>query len=385
MKLRTILQIMCLTFTAGVIMAKPLGSIVDCEVTGKNLLFSAKARNCDAAEQASACDIGLKEPNLGPSKPIGCKTFDNLSEFVKAAGEAIKSRQNPKQKSVLAQQPAQAGQAVPQRLPVLVTCNRSNPTGGSASFIALGGSCEPAAKQKACDRYKSAPQIGPSVAGDCQSFTDVAELKKTLGCAVEQGRFPGLGGSVVSCKTRGEQKVYGVKGNNCQQQVQQAACETANDIADPIACTFYPTDKQVSDELAKLPKTSGLECLLNVGGTGYRTAAADCSEAVKNKLCKPQDGKVVSCETMAPDKLKEWVGEYLNDAMVTCQSKEMGVVTYKTLARSCDPEIQKTACGEFSSPVGCDIMGIEEKKREQAKQLSGQTEAPKKKGTSLCT
>lgn len=349
------------------ITAQPLGAIVDCEVSSKGLLFSARAKTCDATEQQSACNKHASNPKLGPSTPTGCKVISDIDELKKSAAEAIASQDNPKKKDIVAPTgPAGA----PQKLPVTVTCKLNNPTAELSSIVTIANSCDQ--QQAACDRYKDVPFVGPAQATECQSYTTIDELRTYLKKEYETGRFLGMGGAAVVCKTRGEGKIYGVKAPSCNTDIQKTACQSDLNIADPTECTTYVTDKQVNDKIAEHPITSGLECQLTVGGTSYRVPTPDCSQAAKDELCRPKDGTVTSCKTIKPEEMKEWSKEFLNTALISCTGKDVPI-TYQTIGRDCSEQSKKLACSQFHVPTGCRILPIEELKKRQAEEAAKHT------------
>ena len=350
---------MAVMFVSGFAYALPV--ITTCELQN-GATFGAKANDCTEAEQQKACDKYKTDPQLASAKAVfaKCKTFDDVDKLADALVVAANERKNPQAGAIA----AQAGAAG--AFPVAVTCTLKTPKEGKNAFLTLAQTCDKA--QTSCDKYKDVPFLGASTSTKCTPFTSKDDFIAWVKVNTANGLFPGLGGGLVTCKTRAQGIEYRDLAKNCQLPQQQTTCMTAKGIADPISCSEYPTTRQLEEELAKKPKKYGLECQLNVGGMSYRVIAPECgSDAVNKELCNPKDGKVTVCQEFTDwQKLKDWTKTFINEAAVTCQVKNVPDVVYTIPGRDCSPESQSKTCGEYARPLldKCTHVPIEKMKQQ---------------------
>lgn len=230
-------------------------------------------------------------------------------------------------------------------------------------YVALSSSCNQDDLQKGCDRYASLPGFGPATAqmGVCKTFTSkdelVGYLKDVLEGKYPNFKFAGTGGYAVLCKTRLGKVQYAKQVKTCDTASQAEACDTAAGIADPVSCTRYPTDYQLTEFLNSNAQINGLECKLSASGTAFRALVGECSVPIANFLCGPKLGVLKTCTFISNDPAARtsWLAEFYNKAMVTCKIKDTGN-TYKRPARDCDTDTQRSACPiDSTDPVGCNI------------------------------
>ena len=371
---RTLIAALGLFTAGGYLYAAPLPTVTTCEI-GTGAQYGVKSKDCSPAAQQAACVKYTTNPKLSPAKPVGCKTFNTMDELKEGLRLARLSRDAPQKPTAPVPgappavpgapapapgAPPAAAPAAPAKIPVIVTCT------GKTTFVALGNSC--AEQQQACDAYKDAPQLGPSKATGCKTFQNKSDLIIEIKKAAAAGTFPGFGGGVVTCKSRGEGKQYAEAADSCQMPSQQAACEVAKGIADPVSCKEVPTDLQIKQELEKLPKLSGIECQMKMGGIGYRAIVPDCSDAVKKSICNPKDADVKGCQAFPnAQAAKDWAGVFINEAFVSCRLNAMPAVVYQIPGRDCSEATKKTVCGVAATPVGCEKKEIEKLRQELAK------------------
>ncbi len=223
-----------------------------------------------------------------------------------------------------------------------------------AYIASYASDCSQTSQQQGCDMYKDIPEIGPSKPTQCVTYKTLADF---LNCLKNDPRFPGVGGNVVSCKMRQTGIVFTDATKSCNTSDEQDVCLTGVGYADPIDCKQYPTNERMLNAINAQGKSYGLECQLNVGGTGFRVAVPDCSDTVKNDICNPSQGTVTTCKNFGSDKkgLSDWANQWINSSSVKCKLKKVGS-TYSIPVLNCDKDTQTKACGAgVADPVGCSI------------------------------
>ncbi len=245
----------------------------------------------------------------------------------------------------------------------IVTCKTTKPDAKRSDYLAVSDSCQKDKLQAACDDYKDDPYYGPAKVAFCTPQYNLAKLQGTLKKEFAFGRrFPGTPSSITLCKTKAEGKIYAKEGETCDLAEQQKNCDSfGKDIATPTSCAIYTSQDWFENQIQKNPLTSGIECQISGSGVPFRLAVPDCSANLKNSLCDPSAGKVLSCKQWSdPNALKAWAEAIPMTGAVSCRVNALPQkIVGHIPARDCSLEAQRDACGVWGTPTGCKILDIE--------------------------
>jgi hypothetical protein len=183
-------------------------------------------------------------------------------------------------------------------------------------------------------------------------------------------RFPGSPGSVVLCRTKANGEIFAMAGETCDKEEQKKLCDTyGKAIAEPASsCSIYTSQDWIESEIAKNPLSYGIECQITGSGVPYRVIVPDCSINLKEALCDPTAGKILSCKKWNdPKALKQWAEAIPMSGFVTCRLNDIPTKSVNHIpARDCSPAAQKDACSSWGTPTNCTIKDIEKIRQEQA-------------------
>ncbi|MBA3751231.1 hypothetical protein H0X06_00300 [Candidatus Dependentiae bacterium] len=165
----------------------------------------------------------------------------------------------------------------------------------------------------------------------------------------------------VLCKTRDTKTVFAAKSEGCDKAQQEEACDTDRDMADPIECKKFGTEKEMDEFLLKNTKRFGLTCRINATGGVYRAYAADCGARAKNVECDPASTKVLECKDFGTDikELDKYIEAKLMDSQVTCKLPTGQNIDLPV--SDCSQATQDATCqkntGFKGNPVSCKKLG----------------------------
>jgi hypothetical protein len=185
-------------------------------------------------------------------------------------------------------------------------------------------------------------------------FEGMPEAKKYCGNnAIEKQIVEG--GSAVLCQTRTTKTKFATVVKSCSKEAQESACQTDEDLADPVDCKSFATNEEIGQFLAANPLRFGIQCQLKLNGIGFRAMAPTCSPDIIKSICMPDGTIFNSCTDFKQDVagLAKWSKEAINKAWVKCKL-DVAKKTYDVPALDCSEATKNMACPSgISKPTGC--------------------------------
>lgn len=169
--------------------------------------------------------------------------------------------------------------------------------------------------------------------------------------------------NAVLCKTKAApHKLYAAYVDACTKANMEEACQTDENIADPVSCKLFTSEAEVQKFWDDNKMTSIIECQSQLNGIGFRVVGPDTSEATRNSVCpaslmlKPVEWKDFGSDQKA---LTKAMKTHINRGFVKC-SLTIPVVGQKILdlpGRDCTEETQRLVCAQAGAvPIGqCEI------------------------------